>query len=442
MEIKKILMSIILISSCIYSQEGRDTISKNLTNTKWRLEVGFGSSSGIRPFNKGYYASENEKAFGQFNINSYKVGATYNFSRNFGLRADLAFDRFKNTSAKSLPFESVQYRTSFQLMFNLTNFINPQNEDARFNLTFHGGINLGSLITVKTEKDQKIGSPDIIGGIVFGVMPMYRITKKSYIFIDLSTFTNYRQNHTWDGHVSEVNNNLSGQMINGTFGITYSLGKSTKKVVINQVETEKITALEKRLSELEIMMNDADTDGVPDYLDVENNSTAGVAVDTKGRMFDVNKNGVPDELEKKSPEAITPAVGNEVKQNEVLQLEDIKPTATINQLINDGFVSVYFDTNSVRPTAMSVQGINFILTYLRKNPTVKLNIVGHSDEIGNTKFNNKLAIERANNVKKTLERAGIEPTRLIATSGGEDQSVDPKSKDARSLVRRVTFELK
>jgi OOP family OmpA-OmpF porin len=283
--------------------------------------------------------------------------------------------------------------------------------------------------------------------VVFGVMPMYRITKKSYIFIDLSSFTNYRQNHSWDGHVSEVNNNLSGQMINGTFGITYSLGKSTKKVIVNQVETEKITALEKRLGDLEIMMNDADTDGVPDYLDVENNSTAGVAVDTKGRMFDVNKNGVPDELEKKNPVAIEQTAGNEVKKNEVkknedIKLEDIKSTTTIDQLINDGFVSVYFDTNSIRPTAMSVQGINFMLIYLRKNPTVKLNIVGHSDEVGNTKFNNKLAIERANAVKKTLERAGIEATRLTTTSGGEDKSVDPKSKDARSLVRRVTFELK
>ena len=44
-------------------------------------------------------------------------------------------------------------------------------------------------------------------------------------------------------------------------------------------------------------MNDADKDGVPDYLDVENNSIAGVAVDTKGRMVDKNTNGVPDELE-------------------------------------------------------------------------------------------------------------------------------------------------
>ena len=53
-----------------------------------------------------------------------------------------------------------------------------------------------------------------------------------------------------------------------------------------------------RINDLETLMNDTDKDGVPDYLDVENNSITGVAVDTKGRMIDVNKNGVPDELEK------------------------------------------------------------------------------------------------------------------------------------------------
>ena len=45
-------------------------------------------------------------------------------------------------------------------------------------------------------------------------------------------------------------------------------------------------------------MNDTDKDGVPDYLDVEPNSVSGIMVDTKGRMIDLDNNGVPDELEK------------------------------------------------------------------------------------------------------------------------------------------------
>lgn len=45
-------------------------------------------------------------------------------------------------------------------------------------------------------------------------------------------------------------------------------------------------------------MNDTDKDGVPDYLDFENNSVAGAMVDTKGKMIDINNNGVPDDIEK------------------------------------------------------------------------------------------------------------------------------------------------
>ena len=44
-------------------------------------------------------------------------------------------------------------------------------------------------------------------------------------------------------------------------------------------------------------MNDSDKDGVPDYLDVEQNSIAGVAVDTKVEWLIKITTVVPDELE-------------------------------------------------------------------------------------------------------------------------------------------------
>ena len=60
----------------------------------------------------------------------------------------------------------------------------------------------------------------------------------------------------------------------------------------------RIRELRARVAVLEEMMNDTDKDGIPDYLDVENNSLAGFAVDTKGRMVDLNGNGVADEIER------------------------------------------------------------------------------------------------------------------------------------------------
>ena len=98
--------------------------------------------------------------------------------------------------------------------------------------------------------------------------------------------------------------------------------------------------------------------------------------------------------------------------------------------------------NNAKPNNLSLDGINFILTYLRANPDVSIDIIGFSDEIGKSEKNEKLALERANNVKESLIKSGIRASRLNAISGGEDNSVDPTSNEARSLVRKVIFKLK
>jgi len=78
---------------------------------------------------------------------------------------------------------------------------------------------------------------------------------------------------------------------------------------------------------------------------------------------------------------------------------------------------------------------------LRNNPAATIDIVGHADEIGKTAFNDKLSLQRANNVKNTLIKAGINASRLNVLSSGEDTSVAPDSPEARRLVRRVTFKV-
>ena len=176
-------------------------------------------------------------------------------------------------------------------------------------------------------------------------------------------------------------------------------------------------------------MNDTDNDGVPDYLDVENNSLAGVAVDTKGRMVDMNKNGVADELEKYMDEKITTA-GEQQNNN-----------AVVKRLINEGYVAVFFDFNSSKPTPASTQNMSFLLTYLKNNPNASADITGYADEIGSTEFNQALSEKRANNVRNTLIKAGINASRLNIIPAGEDNSVENDA-DSRKLVRKVIFTIK
>jgi OOP family OmpA-OmpF porin len=114
----------------------------------------------------------------------------------------------------------------------------------------------------------------------------------------------------------------------------------------------------------------------------------------------------------------------------------------IKNLINSGYVCTYFDFNKSKPTNVSTEGIDFILTYLRNNPSASVDIVGHADELGRSAYNDKLSNARANNVKNILVKANIDPSRLNVIAAGEDTSVDKDSDGARKLVRKVTFRVK
>jgi len=428
-------------------KEDKDVIVDKLEYNKWTIELSTGQSKGTKPFTTGYYSSNPDSYFGSFTFNSFTLGTRYMFSPKFGLKADVTTETFENNSkTASLPFKLQQYRLGIQGVVNASRLFNIQEALGRLSMLIHAGISVAHA-TPKLD-----GPPDVInglemsknynksewnGGVVFGISPEFRLAKRFSIIGDFSTFANFRQHYAWDGHYSNQDNNLSGQMIAATIGLTYSFGKEKIHgdwAIIDENHLEEIDELDKRIGELETMMNDSDKDGVPDYLDVENNSIAGVAVDTKGRMVDINKNGVPDELEKFM-------ATNYVDKSQVSETLEKANADMIKRLINEGYVTTYFDTGKTNPTNVSTEGIDFMLTYLRNNPSATIDIVGHADEIGKTAYNDKLSLQRANNVKNTLIKAGINASRLNVISSGEDTSVASDSPEARRLVRRVTFKV-
>jgi OmpA-OmpF porin, OOP family len=453
MKTNKFLVLFFLISNFVFSQKEIDSTVSILNNYRWKINVAAGESRGIRPFTDGYYSSNSQKILGILDINSITIGADYTFSKLLGFKMDFAFDRIKNKDEKSIAFEVAQFRTSIQGVINLNSILNYQNDASRFKVLFHSGITFSTLQQISSSSDPYVGSRELNGGIVVGATPMFRIAKKAYVYFDFSSFYNYRQHYTWDGSYSKPSNNLSGQMINGSIGISYSLGKQLKWGFENE-EMKKLKedneALEKRVGDLETMMNDSDKDGVADYLDSENNSIAGVAVDSRGVMVDSNRNGVPDELERYFEKTYgTPNPKNNDSKSKEGSKDGSKVTAStfssdadfLQRSINEGYVTVFFESNSAKPNTNSTNGIHFVLTYLKNNPNAKMDIIGYSDEIGDSAKNNKLAFARANNVKKAIVKSGIDESRLNVISGGEDTSVDPDSKEARKMVRKVIFKI-
>ncbi|MGV3696786.1 OmpA family protein [Flavobacterium sp.] len=404
------------------------------TFNRWSIEADFGQSKGSKPYTDGYYGNNPGKFFGGIMINHVGVGARYMFSPKFGMKMNIGIDNLQEQNhSGSLPFQMQHHQLSAEGVVNLIRLFDFQKQAGRFGLLFH----LGGQISRMTPQMGPQSKTEWNGGLVAGISPQFRIFKNVSVFADFIVNSNIRQHYNWDGvEFSDPKNNLAGSLYRASFGVSLALGKGKIHgdwAIIRDENAAKLDSLNNRVGEIEELMNDSDKDGVPDYLDQEQNSIAGVAVDTKGRMVDKNNNGVPDDLEK--------YVNNTVKENSTAATTAATENAVL-QLINEGYIAAYFDTAKANPNAASASNIGFILNYLKNNPNRTVDITGFADEIGSTAYNNKLSSDRAESVKAILVRAGIAESRITITPRGEDDSVDKQSDWARRLVRKAIFTVK
>ena len=86
--------------------------------------------------------------------------------------------------------------------------------------------------------------------------------------------------------------------------------------------------------------------------------------------------------------------------------------------------------------------MNDIAKIMKNNPSYKLNIVGHTDNVGNPKWNKKLSLSRANSVKNYLKRKGVAASRMETSGLGDTMPIKTnKTAAGRAKNRRVEFEV-
>ena len=167
----------------------------------------------------------------------------------FSVKGSLGYDRFRNydnesptTGLASLPFELRQFTVQIQGVANLAKLFNVHKELGRFSMLVHGGIQIVSM-TSKTEnipvgavingtsypngEVHNYNLTEYNGGLIFGVTPQYRITKRLALQLDVTTVFNYRQHFNWDGSYADDQENLSGRTANLNLGLSFCLDKNT-----------------------------------------------------------------------------------------------------------------------------------------------------------------------------------------------------------------------
>ncbi|RKR05896.1 OOP family OmpA-OmpF porin [Flavobacterium sp. 90] len=384
---------------------------------KWSIELNGGVNKPVRAMTPGY----SSETLGLFHTD---LGVRYMFNPKFGLKLDVGYDQLQERN-DTPEFDSKYYRASLQGVVNLGRALNFETWTNTFGLLAHGGFGVSQL-----SNDDGFDGKDYMAHGIMGLTGQVRLSNRVALTGDLTGIINGRQNHNFDGHGVPVNSSLEGVLLNASVGLTFYLGKNEKHADWYSEDNERLNKLEDRVTTIETNLIDTDKDGVADLYDLEPNTISGVAVNTKGQSIDTNQNGVPDELESYLDKTYSKK-GSEGATNN-----------TVEELINGGYVNVYFDFNSSKPTNASLSGVDFLVKYLKNNPGKSADIIGYADEIGNSSYNTELSRKRAEAVKKVATNAGIDASRLNVIANGEDTSVNKKSKEARQIVRRVTFQVK
>lgn len=114
------------------------------------------------------------------------------------------------------------------------------------------------------------------------------------------------------------------------------------------------------------------------------------------------------------------------------------------KLMNDGKFStsgIYFNTNSAIAKKESFGILKSIADLLKTDENIKLNIVGHTDGVGEDAFNQELSLMRAEAVKNILvNEFSINADRLQFSGKGETQPIDKNDTETgRANNRRVEF---
>ena len=103
-------------------------------------------------------------------------------------------------------------------------------------------------------------------------------------------------------------------------------------------------------------------------------------------------------------------------------------------------VDIEFEYNKSTISKESLEMLVDIAEQLKRNEQVKIQIGGHTDDIGGDDFNTQLSLARANSVRDELVKLGIAKKRLTVRGFGKTKPIVPNdSEENRKKNRRTEF---
>lgn len=193
---------------------------------------------------------------------------------------------------------------------------------------------------------------------------------------------------------------------------------------------------------------DTDGDGVADYLDVCPLTPPRVKVEENGCPVDADGDGVADYLDQcpgtpRGDEVDSHGCSDLDKDGDgVLDVDDRCPNTPKGATVTREGCWVISNLRFRVGTAVIDQSasntLDSIVTILQRNPSLNVDIQGHTDSMGQDDYNQNLSEDRARSTMEYLVGHGIDRGRLTTSGYGESNPIgDNETNEGRAENRRV-----
>jgi outer membrane protein OmpA-like peptidoglycan-associated protein len=101
--------------------------------------------------------------------------------------------------------------------------------------------------------------------------------------------------------------------------------------------------------------------------------------------------------------------------------------------------NIYFDFGEYRLTTMHFPKLEPLFVALKENPKLRIEISGHTDNIGKQEINNRMSLLRATSITEYLTKKGISKSRMVPKGYGSSRPIasNDQEREGRELNRRI-----
>ncbi len=156
---------------------------------------------------------------------------------------------------------------------------------------------------------------------------------------------------------------------------------------------------------------------------LEERKNYGLEITSEGYMLFLDIVDIPKDTEQK-----------EVLKNFMLKKVKVGETVILK--------NIFFEFNSAKLTPESYTELNRVFKLLTTNPTMRIEVSGHTDNVGSLQSNTRLSEARAKSVVDYLVNSGIEPSRLEYKGYAFTEPIASNdTEEGRAQNRRVEFKI-